>query len=103
VESFGGRLESDLLSFLHFRSRLLIQIVKAMSESRSVGSSRAASSSLTSFENLCRYVSNSDSGFQALSSANVRNPPYRLNYTADCCSHTALAQARALPDISVMR
>jgi hypothetical protein len=50
----------------------LIRMVKAMSESRSASSSRASSSSFTSFYTPCRIMSNNASGFQSLSAANVR-------------------------------
>jgi hypothetical protein len=63
---------TDLLSVLCSHSRSSIHMVKAMRESRSIGSSQAASSSLTSYDNPRRNMLNRDSGFQALSLAIVQ-------------------------------
>ena len=68
----GGEVEFYLLSSLRSRSRPSIWMVKTMSESRCVRSSRYASSFFTSSDIPCRNMSNSASGFQALSAANVQ-------------------------------
>ena len=76
MESLDVRVKSNYLSICRSRNCPSMRMVKATRESRSVGNSLAASSSITSSETPCRNMLNSASWFQALSVANVGNPPH---------------------------